>query len=436
MSKTSEATASIVDAIDTLSLPVPEHADGSWLQRLGKRLFLQSLAKFEHGEITVVVPATGEHHVFGRRTPACDLHATLEVLHPQTFADAAFGGTVGGGEAYIRGLWRTDDLTALVRMFVANRAAMEAFEGPASYVADPLRRVLHWFNRNSMDGSRRNIAAHYDLGNELFALMLDETMMYSCAVFADAQATLHEAQVAKLDRICQRLQLRPDDHLVEIGTGWGGLALHAAQQYGCKVTTTTISREQHDWARARLEAAGLLQSGQVRLLLEDYRKLEGTYDKLVSIEMIEAVGHQFLDTYTAKCASLLKPDGAMLLQAITIQDQVYEQALKSVDFIQRFIFPGSFIPSVTAITDSVCRATDMKVFHLADIGPHYATTLRKWRENFFARIADVRALGYPESFVRMWEFYLCYCEGGFLERQIGDVQMLLTKPRCRLPAPV
>ncbi|MDH5177353.1 MAG: cyclopropane-fatty-acyl-phospholipid synthase family protein, partial [Gammaproteobacteria bacterium] len=238
------------------------------------------------------------------------------------------------------------------------------------------------------------------------------------------------------DRICRRLQLSPRDHLVEIGTGWGGLALHAARKYGCKVTTTTISREQHDWAKAKFEAAGLLQSGQVTLLLEDYRSLAGTYDKLVSIEMIEAVGHQFLDTYTAKCASLLKPDGAMLLQAITIQDQVYEQALKSVDFIQRFIFPGSFIPSVSAITDSVRRATDMKVFHLEDIGPHYATTLRKWRENFFARIADVRQLGYPESFVRMWEFYLCYCEGGFLERQIGDVQMLLTKPRCRLPAPV
>jgi cyclopropane-fatty-acyl-phospholipid synthase len=437
MSKSSsEVTASIVDAIDAIAQPVPAHPEGNWLQRLGKKLFLQSLARFEHGELTVVVPATGERHVFGRRTAECDVHATLEILHPQTFADAAFGGTVGGGEAYIRGLWRSDDLTALVRMFVANRAAMEAFEGAAAYVADPVRRMLHWANRNSVDGSRRNIAAHYDLGNDLFALMLDETMMYSCAVFANEQTTLHEAQVAKLDRICRRLQLSPRDHLVEIGTGWGGLALHAAQKYGCKVTTTTISREQHDWARAKLEAAGLLQSGQVTLLLEDYRSLTGTYDKLVSIEMIEAVGHQFLDTYTAKCASLLKPDGAMLLQAITIQDQVYEQALKSVDFIQRFIFPGSFIPSVTAITDSVRRATDMKVFHLEDIGPHYATTLRKWRENFFARIADVRQLGYPESFVRMWEFYLCYCEGGFLERQIGDVQMLLTKPRCRIPAPV
>ncbi len=430
------ATATIIPAADSVTLPDDGDASGTWLQRLGKRLFLQALSRFELGELTVLVPATGERHVFGRRTPDCDLHATLEILHPQTFADAAFGGTVGGGEAYIRGFWRTDDLTAVVRMFVANRAAMESFEGAAAWLADPLRRVLHHFNRNSMDGSRRNISAHYDLGNDLFALFLDETMMYSCAVFERESTTLHEAQLAKLDRICRRLQLSHGDHLVEIGTGWGGLALHAAQHYGCRVTTTTISREQHDWARRRFEQAGLLQSGQVTLLLEDYRNLTGTYDKLVSVEMIEAVGHQYLDTYTAKCASLLKPDGAMLLQAITIQDQVYESALKSVDFIQRFIFPGSFIPSVAAITDSLRRATDMKVFHLEDIGPHYATTLRKWRDNFLARLPEVRQLGYPDAFIRMWEFYLCYCEGGFLERQIGDVQMLLTKPRCRLPAPV
>ncbi len=435
MNKPGTATASIARAIDTLPPPAAGTA-GTGLQRLGKRLFLNALSRFQHGELTVVVPATGERHVFGRRTPQCDVHATLEILHPQTFADAAFGGTVGGGEAYIRGQWRADDLTALVRLFVANREAMESFEGAAAYVSDPVRRVLHWLNRNSVDGSRRNISAHYDLGNDLFALFLDQTMTYSCALFEREDMGLHEAQVAKLDRICRRLQLKPNDHLAEIGTGWGGLALHAAQRYGCRVTTTTISREQHDWAAEKLQAAGLLQSGQVTLLLEDYRNLAGKYDKLVSVEMIEAVGHQYLDTYTARCSSLLKPEGAMLLQAITIQDQVYEQALKSVDFIQRFIFPGSFIPSVTAIADSFRRVTDMKVFHLEDIGPHYATTLRKWRENFFARLPDVRQLGYPDSFIRMWEFYLCYCEGGFLERQIGDVQVLLTKPRCRLPAPV
>ena len=405
-------------------------AQASALQRLGRKLFLAQLGKLRHGELTVI--EGGQRHVFGRRSPECDLHATLEVLHPQTFADAAFGGTVGGGESYIRGQWRTDDLTALVRLFVANREMMESVEGAASVIATPIRRALHWANRNSRDGSRRNIAAHYDLGNDLFALMLDATMAYSCGIFEREGATLHEAQLAKFDRICKKLQLSPADHLVEIGTGWGGLAIHAAARYGCRVTTTTISKEQHDFAKAKIEAAGL--GDRITLLLEDYRDLAGTYDKAVSVEMIEAVGHQYLDTYTAKCASLLKPDGAMLLQAITIQDQLYEEALKSVDFIQQFVFPGSFIPSVAAITESARRHTDMKVFHLEDIGPHYATTLRMWRENFIAHLAEVKALGYPDAFVRMWEFYLCYCEGGFLERQIGDVQMLLTKPRCRLPS--
>jgi len=417
---------SIVPTVDAPARP--DH--GNWLQRLGRRLFLERLAGLREGELTVI---EGEgRHTFGRRTPGSNLRATIEVLHPQTYADAAFGGTVGGGEAYLRGLWRTDDLTALIRLMLVNRDVMQSMEGGAALLTAPLRRSLHWLNRNSPDGSRRNIAAHYDLGNDLFALMLDETMAYSCAVFERDDATLHEAQLAKFERICRKLQLSPRDHLLEIGTGWGGFAIHAASRHGCRVTTTTISREQHDWAREKIAAAGV--QDRVTLLLDDYRDLRGRYDKLVSIEMIEAVGARFLDTYTAQCSRLLEPHGAMLLQAITIQDQVYEEALRSVDFIQRFIFPGSFIPSVTAITDSVRRATDLKVFHLEDIGPHYATTLRRWRENFFARLPEVRRLGYPDAFVRMWDYYLCYCEGGFLERQLGNVQMLLTKPRCRLPA--
>jgi len=405
--------------------------DRSWLQSLGRRLFLEKLAGLREGRLTVVDGA--ERRVFGDPDPRCALQATVEILHPQTYADAAFGGTVGAGEAYIRGFWRSEELTDLVRIFVLNRDIMDSLEGGAAFVTAPLRRALHFLNRNSRDGSRRNIAAHYDLGNELFALFLDPTMAYSCAWFEHETSSLEAAQVAKYDRICRKLQLDPSDHLLEIGTGWGGLALHAARNYGCRVTTTTISERQHEWAKEKVSAAGL--EDRITLLLDDYRDLTGRYDKLVSIEMIEAVGEQFLDTYTAKCSALLEPHGAMLLQAITIQDQVYEQALRSVDFIQRFIFPGSFIPSVTAITDSLRRATDMKVFHLEDIGPHYATTLRHWRERFFARLREVRRLGYPESFVRMWEFYLCYCEGGFIERQLGDVQMLLTKPRCRLPSP-
>jgi cyclopropane-fatty-acyl-phospholipid synthase len=417
---------SIVPAIDGAQRPDRE----SWLQQFGRRLFLGRLARLREGELTVVDGP--DRFTFGRRTPACDLRATIEILHPQTYADAAFGGTVGGGEAYLRGLWRADDLTAVIRLFLVNRDVMQSLEGGAAIATAPLRRILHWLNRNSPDGSRRNIAAHYDLGNALFELMLDETMAYSCGVFERDDTTLHEAQLAKFERICRKLRLSPSDHLLEIGTGWGGFAVHAASRYGCRVTTTTISREQHDRAKEKIAAAGL--EDRVTLLLDDYRDLRGRYDKLVSIEMVEAVGARFLDTYTAQCGRLLEPDGAMLLQAITLQDQFYEEALGSVDFIQRFIFPGSFIPSVTAITNSVRRTTDMKVFHLEDIGPHYATTLRRWRENFHAHLPEVRRLGYPDTFVRMWEYYLCYCEGGFLERQLGDVQMLLTRPRCRLPS--
>jgi cyclopropane-fatty-acyl-phospholipid synthase len=257
-------------------------------------------------------------------------------------------------------------------------------------------------------------------------------MAYSCAIFPTADATLEQASLAKFDAVCRKLALRPGERVVEIGTGWGGLALHAAQHYGCHVTTTTISKEQHDYAQEKIARAGL--EDRVTLLLEDYRDLRGRYDKAMSIEMIEAVGADYLDTYLAKCSSLLEDHGAMLLQAITIQDQHYHQARKSVDFIQRFIFPGSFIPSVNVVADSLARVTDLKVYHLEDIGPHYARTLRLWRERFFDNIAQVRRLGYPESFVRLWEYYLCYCEGGFAERQLGNVQFLLTKPGCRRAA--
>ena len=400
------------------------------IQALGRRALLALFSRLPDGQLRIV--EDGETLDFGRRSLRCPLAATLEVRHPQFWADAAFGGTVGAGESWIRGDWSCDDLTALIRIMVVNRELMNAMDSGLAVVSAPLRRLLHWMNHNSPEGSRRNIAAHYDLGNDLFRLFLDETMAYSCGIFETPQSTLHEASIAKFDAVCRKLDLRPGERLVEIGTGWGGLAVHAARHYGVHVTTTTISREQHDYAAELIAREGL--GAQVTLLLDDYRDLTGTYDKLVSIEMIEAVGHRYLDTYLAKCSALLKPQGAALIQAITLQDQHYEHALKSVDFIQRFIFPGSFIPSVTAITDSVRSSTDMKVFHLEDIGPHYATTLRRWRENFFARLPEVRRLGYPDAFVRLWEYYLCYCEGGFLERQLGDVQMLLTKPRCRLPA--
>lgn len=407
---------------------LPEQA--SFLARLGRKHLLAQLSQLKEGELRIQDGA--QVHRFGARTARCALTATITVNNAQFYADAAFGGTVGAGEAYIHGLWHCDDLTALVRIMVVNRDLMEGLERGWASASAVLRRALHWVNRNSKAGSARNIAAHYDLGNELYKLMLDDTMAYSCGIFLNEEATLHEASVAKFDAACRKLALTPSDHLVEIGTGWGGLAIHAAEHYGCRVTTTTISRQQYDYAREKIAERGL--QDRVTLLFDDYRDLTGQYDKLVSVEMIEAVGADYLDTYFAKCSSLLKPSGAMLLQAITIQDQVYAQALKSVDFIQRFIFPGSFIPSITAIADSLTRVTDLKMFNLEDIGPHYARTLRLWRERFFSNIAQVRKLGYPESFNRLWEFYLCYCEGGYAERQLGNIQVLLTKPGCRRPA--
>jgi cyclopropane-fatty-acyl-phospholipid synthase len=291
---------------------------------------------------------------------------------------------------------------------------LDGMERGLARLTVPVQKGLHWLNRNTRGGSRRNISAHYDLGNDFFRLFLDPTMMYSSAIFEPATLSLEQAQCVRLERICRRLDLGPGDHLLEIGTGWGGMAIHAARQYGCRVTTTTISRQQHELARERIAEAGL--EDRITLLLEDYRDLKGEYDKLVSIEMIEAVGHEYYETYFGQCGRLLKDAGLMLLQAITITDQRYDAARRSVDFIQRHIFPGSTIPSVTAMLSACTRSSDLRLVHLEDIGPHYATTLRIWRENFQRNLDGVRALGYPEEFIRMWEFYFGYCEGGFAGR--------------------
>jgi cyclopropane-fatty-acyl-phospholipid synthase len=398
------------------------------IDRFARGAVLNRLAGIKNGR--VVIEDGDQHLTFGEGDSNDDLHATIRVHDSRFYSDVALGGNVGAGEAYMAGSWTTDDLTSLVRIMIRNRDVAEGIDGGLARLAAPVRRFAHFLNRNTRTGSRRNIAAHYDLGNDFFELILDrELMMYSCAIFERADATLEEASAAKVDRICCKLDLRAHDHVIEIGTGWGGFAIHAAKNYGCRVTTTTISRAQHDYAVKRIAAAGL--SDRITVLLEDYRDLTGQFDKAVSIEMIEAVGHHFLDSYFHKCGELLKPDGMMLLQAITITDREYDGALKRVDFIKKYIFPGSFIPSVTALCDSITRSSDLRLFHLEDLTPNYAETLKNWRLRLFQHLDRVRALGYPEEFIRMWEFYLCYCEGGFRERYIGDVQMLLTKPESR-----
>jgi len=397
------------------------------LDALARRAILLRLGAIADGALRIEDGA--ERLQFGALTARCPLSATVRVHDPRFYTELAFGGSIGAGEAYMSGYWSTDDLTAVMRVLISNMSVVDGMEGGLARFGAPLRKALHWAAHNSRRGSRRNISAHYDLGNEFFRTFLDPTLMYSAAIFERTGMSLEKASLAKLDRICRRLELKPVDHLLEIGTGWGAMALHAAGHYGCRVTTTTISREQYELARERIDAAGL--ADRITLLQEDYRDLRGQYDKLVSIEMIEAVGYRYYDAYFRQCGALLKPDGMMLLQAITIADQRYESARNAVDFIQRHIFPGSCIPSVTVITDAVTRVTDMRLVDLLDIGVHYATTLRCWRENLFANLEQVRALGYPEEFIRMWEFYFCYCEGGFIERVIGDAQMLFIKPLAR-----
>ncbi|MGH8206198.1 MAG: class I SAM-dependent methyltransferase [Steroidobacteraceae bacterium] len=360
--------------------------------------------------------------------------AYVQVLDPAFYRVIAARGSVGAAEAYMDGYWRCDDLVALVRLLVRNRDLLDGMERGWARLGGRALRSWHALHRNSRSGSRRNIAAHYDLGNDFFALFLSPDLMYSSAIWSGADDTLAAASTRKLERTCRKLALRPDDRLIEIGTGWGGLALHAAQRYGCRVTTTTISREQHALASERIAQAGL--GDRVTVLLADYRDLNGQYDKLVSIEMIEAIGASHLDAYFGQLGRLMKSDGLALLQAITIEDHRYAQALRSVDFIKRHVFPGSFIPSLNAMLAAKTRSSDLALIQLEDFGLSYARTLRAWREGFLAQLPAVRAQGFDERFIRMWEFYLAYCEGGFRERSIGVAQLLLAKPGCRRSAPL
>ena len=417
--------ASLVSATTSNS----QQRHGHLLNRLVKQAIIGRLSRLQYGSLTLI--DADDCRRFGKSRSG-EPHLTLTITDPAAWMDIAFSGGLGAGEAYMAGRWHCDDLTGLAQLFLRNPQVLYGLNRGPGRLVSLLHKLWHALRRNTLQGSRDNIAAHYDLGNEMFALFLDDTMMYSCGVFEHPQATLHQASIEKLDRVCRKLDLRDDDHLLEIGSGWGGLALHAARHYGCHVTTTTISREQYAMTCERVQQAGL--GDRITVLCKDYRELSGQYDKLVSIEMIEAVGHAYFDTYFEKCSSLLKPNGLMLLQSITIAEQRYAAASRSVDFIQRYIFPGGCLPSVSVISDAVTRMTNMRMLHLEDIGPHYATTLKHWRERFMNRLDAVRSLGYPDEFIRMWEYYLCYCEGGFRERTIGTAQVLLGKPLNRREA--
>jgi cyclopropane-fatty-acyl-phospholipid synthase len=399
----------------------------SFLEDTARRSVFALLAGIRHGSITIV--ERGERHVVAAAGDAPSV--TITVKDPRAYRAVLLGGSVGAAEAYIEGLWECDDLAGTMRVLARNIDTLDAMEsGPIRLARRAGQHLSLLARKNTRRGSKRNIAQHYDLSNEFFRLFLDESMTYSSAVFERGDETLGEAQLAKLERVCRTLELGPADHLLEIGTGWGALAIHAAKVHGCRVTTTTISAAQHRLATERVRAAGL--SGKVTVLLRDYRDLDGRYDKLVSIEMIEAVGHEYLGDYFRACSDRLAPHGAMLLQAITIADQHHDKHRTSSDFIKDHIFPGSCLPSITSMVTAATRRTDLRLFALSDLTPSYARTLRMWRERFLANVDLVRREGFDERFVRMWEYYLAYCEGGFEERYLGCVHALFTKPGARM----
>jgi len=397
----------------------------SYLDKWSRQLVVNQFRQFHQGSIVIRQPGYAECHI---NTASPDRRpAELEVLNPSFWRDLVTGGSIGAAESYVAGDWESPDLVLLLRFFARNISVMNRFEDRFSAVSKPLLKLFHRLNRNSKEGSRKNIAAHYDLGNELFSLFLDDTMMYSSAIYPDTHSSLDEAAVHKLDTICQRLELTPEDRVVEIGSGWGGFAIHAARHYGCHVTTTTISKEQFNLAKKRIDEAGL--SDRITLLLEDYRSLEGQFDKLVSIEMIEAVGPQYLPVYISQINRLVRPGGQVLIQAINMPEQRYRRALNNVDFIQRHIFPGSFIPSFGAILQAIESDAELVLANVADLTADYARTLADWRSRFSANGAQIKALGYDLRFRRLWDFYFSYCEAGFSERAIGVAQIHFVKPR-------
>ena len=394
--------------------------------RIARSLVMSRLEEISFGKLTVI--EDGVSHVFGRGGDGP--HATVQMHHPDAWTAIALGGSLGAGETYMDGLWSTDDLVATVRILLRTSTRLSNLDGSGlGLVRSTLEGVYHRIRRNTKDGSRRNIADHYDLGNDFYQLWLDPSMMYSSAMWERDGMTLEEAQQARLDHICRKLELGRNDHLLEIGTGWGGMAIHAASRAGCRVTTTTISRRQYDLAVERVRQAGL--SDRVTVLLEDYRELRGSYDKLVSIEMIEAVGAEYFETYFAQVGRLVSPDGLAVIQAITTPDDRFAESVGRMDFIKRYIFPGGQLPSVDAMSTAWRKQTDLRLLHFEDFGDDYARTLHEWRRRFHARLPEIEALGYPPRFRRMWDFYLASCEGAFLERHCGVAQLLLARPDAR-----
>ena len=414
--------------INSQTLPLPKPLTS--MQKTARNIAFTCLNRLQHGSLTVIESFDSQVSedattYFGNNVDERN-NAVIKVKHPAFYARLLKGGSIAAGEAYMDGWWESPDLTVLMKLMAMNLSALDAIEKKSSFLSNVIYQLGHWLNRNTLANSAKNIQAHYDLSNDLYQTFLDGRMLYSSGVYHKNTDSLEEAQINKMERLCQQLNLSANDSVIEIGTGWGAMAIYMAEQYGCHVTTTTISNQQYQYAKEQIENRGL--EGRITLLQKDYRLLEGKYDKLVSIEMIEAVGKQFLNSYVEKCQSLLKPGGLMAIQAITIVDQRYADYSSGVDFIQKYIFPGGFLPSITAITQATTKHTDLVLRDLFDIGQDYARTLKDWYIRFNQAEKQVLKLGFDERFVRMWNYYFCYCEGGFQARSISTVHMTFQRP--------
>jgi cyclopropane-fatty-acyl-phospholipid synthase len=393
-----------------------------------EKVIIDLLSKMKTGTLNLTLPS-GELITIGDGTS--DTVATIQVKNNYFFKRCVLYGDIGFGEGYVDGDWETDNVANVIKWFLLNVENAPTASG--SQVQTFALNVLKLFNKmyhnkraNSINGSKKNISEHYDLHNDFFALFLDPTMTYSCAYFKSEEMNLQQAQIEKYERLCQQLNLKPTDHVLEIGSGWGQNAIHIAKQYGCKVTTVTISKEQYKLAKERVEKENL--SDKVTILLKDYRLIEGKFDKIVSIEMLEAVGHRFLEVYFKKCNELLKKDGILAIQVITCPDSRYDSLRKGVDWIQKHIFPGSLLPSVASINTAINKTSDMTMVDLKDMGLHYARTLSEWQQQFNQRLLEVKKMGFDERFVRKWNYYLNYCEAAFQMRNINVMQMVYARP--------
>lgn len=395
----------------------------SILAKIFKKLILSQFKKINYG--CIILNEDNSKVIFGDEESK--LKTEVKIYSDEFYILAGSGGDLGIAEAYAAGYWDADDMVKLIQIVIKNQEVQKSLEGGFTKLISPINRYIHRSRRNTVSGSKENIVAHYDLSNEFFQTWLDKSMTYSCAIFEPENLSLFDASREKLDRICRKLNIQADDHVVEIGTGWGSFALHAAKKYGCRVTTTTISNEQHAYVSNLIEKEGL--KDKITLLKNDYRELKGQYDKLVSIEMIEAVGYNFIQQFFQTCSELLKPDGLMAIQGITYHEQGFENHLNSVDFIKKYIFPGSNLISVNHVLSVIKDFTDLSLVHLEDITKYYALTLKLWREKYRDEMSKIKKMGYSDEFLRMWDYYFIYCEAGFRERFIGDVQLVMSKPK-------